>query len=239
MTKHTTTSVACLLALMSLAGCAADKTAPALNTGLETIYKASVNFEDFSHLVQLRSGTLSAQEDAALSAFLRSTGVTYADRITMQTSEVSNAAQSRAAVDTVLSRIGLTISSVSLNASVAPGNVKLIVSHSSVALPQCGHFDRGVSPNWQNQTMPDYGCATRSNLASMVANPADLVSGTPLGSISAAAVAKPVESWNVLIQTGVVGSRAWTGTGPDPSTKAGPASLSKGGGSTGAAGSGG
>ncbi len=224
-----------LTALICLAGCMADK-APPMNASLDTIYKASVKFEDTSHVVEMHNGVLSSQEDSALSAFLNMTGVTYADRISLETGDAGNVNKSRTAIDAVLSRVGLSASNVSLANGLKPGEVRVVVTHSSIVMPECGHFDRAASPNWQNQTSANFGCASRSNLAAMVANPADLVSGTPLGSPNAALVAKPVESWNALSQSGVVGSRIWTGTGPDPSTKPSTATLTSGGGKTGGAG---
>ncbi len=227
-----------LFALVCLAGCMGDK-APPMNTNLDTIYKASVKFADTSHMVEMRGGLLSSQEDAALSAFLNMNSVTYADRISLEAADAASMNKSKTAIDAVLSRVGLTVSNTTLTSGFKPGEVRVVVTHSSVVMPECGHFERAASPNWQNQTSSNFGCATRSNLAAMVANPADLVIGTPLGSPNAALVAKPVETWNSLGQTGISGGRPWTGTGPDPSSKPTQGQLNVGGGKTGGAGSGG
>lgn len=235
MLQHNLKNSLGLTLLICLAACMGDK-APPLNTGLETIYKASVKFENTNHLIEMREGILSQQEDAALAAFLNMTGVTYADRMTLETSDVGNINKSRVAVDAVLSRLGLTVSNTAFSNSLKPGQARLVVTHASAVVPECGHFDRAVSPNWQNQTAANFGCASRSNLASMVANPSDLVSGTPLGSANAALIAKPIESWNAATQTGVAGSRVWSGTGPDPASKASQSQINTGGGKTGATG---
>jgi pilus assembly protein CpaD len=60
--------------------------------------------------------------------------------------------------------------------AVQPGSVRVIVSRTSATVPNC--------PNWRDpiigtpsKTSTNYGCATNSNLAAMIADPNDLVLG--------------------------------------------------------------
>lgn len=58
--------------------------------------------------------------------------------------------------------------------------VEIRVRHWMVDAPACGAWDRASEVHGQ-QLLPDLGCATAANLVSMVADPADLAEGRPLG----------------------------------------------------------
>ena len=51
-----------------------------------------------------------------------------------------------------------------------------------VTLPPCPNWSKEPIDHFTNAQSSNFGCATVSNLARMVASPADLVSGRPLGS---------------------------------------------------------
>lgn len=58
--------------------------------------------------------------------------------------------------------------------------VEIRIRHWTVAAPECGEWDRQPEVHGQ-QLLPDLGCATAANLVAMVADPADLAEGRPLG----------------------------------------------------------
>jgi pilus biogenesis lipoprotein CpaD len=58
--------------------------------------------------------------------------------------------------------------------------VEILVRHWVAEAPRCGEGDRTPSLHGQ-QLLPDLGCATAANLVAMVADPADLAEGRPLG----------------------------------------------------------
>ncbi len=58
--------------------------------------------------------------------------------------------------------------------------VEIRVRHWTAAAPGCGEWDRRPEVHGQ-QLLPDLGCATAANLVAMVADPADLAEGRPLG----------------------------------------------------------
>lgn len=58
--------------------------------------------------------------------------------------------------------------------------VEIRIRHWTVAAPECGEWDRRPEVHGQ-QLLPDLGCATAANLVAMVADPADLAEGRPLG----------------------------------------------------------
>ncbi|MFO1067235.1 MAG: CpaD family pilus assembly lipoprotein [Geminicoccaceae bacterium] len=59
--------------------------------------------------------------------------------------------------------------------------VDIVVRSWTVRVPGCPDWSRDPAYNPLNQPMSNLGCATLSNLGRMVADPADLVRGRPLG----------------------------------------------------------
>lgn len=47
--------------------------------------------------------------------------------------------------------------------------------------PECPSWSDAVANPFDNQPLPQFGCATSRNLASQIENPKDLVEGRPLG----------------------------------------------------------
>ena len=45
------------------------------------------------------------------------------------------------------------------------------------SVPNCPNWDRKSDANYANATSPGYGCSINGNLAAMVANPEDLLTG--------------------------------------------------------------
>lgn len=90
------------------------------------------------------------------------------------------AARAAAEVETRLDALALGPETVRLShyrASGAAKDAPLILSFTRyVATPSpCGNWSADAAFNPRNVTSPNYGCATRNNLARMVADPADLV----------------------------------------------------------------
>ena len=61
--------------------------------------------------------------------------------------------------------------------AVAPGNVRVVVSRTIASVPNCPNWERKSQPNYNNKSMPGFGCAVNGNMAAMVANPEDLFHG--------------------------------------------------------------
>ena len=58
-----------------------------------------------------------------------------------------------------------------------PGNVRVIVSRTRAEMVNCPNWSAPSQFNYNNTSMPNYGCAVNGNLAAMAANPQDLFSG--------------------------------------------------------------
>jgi pilus assembly protein CpaD len=188
-------SFAALLALSAAALTAASadaRPAPAdngANHSLDSENQPVV--QKFEFVLDLAGGPegVSGPELARLDAWFHSLGLGYGDRISVD--GPYGAGRARADVGRVAAAYGLLLGD---GAPVTPGAVRpdairVVVSRSVASVPDC--------PKWRNSEGPsatsaNYGCATNSNLAAMIADPNDLVlgqAGPPAGDPTTAAKA--------------------------------------------------
>ena len=85
----------------------------------------------------------------------------------------------RGAVEGLVARHGLLLGP---DAPVTPGyvnagTVRVVVSRTKATVPGCPDWSANSDVNLDNATSSNYGCATNSNLAAMVANPEHLIKG--------------------------------------------------------------
>jgi pilus assembly protein CpaD len=104
-------------------------------------------------------------------------GLHYGDRIAID-DPLANP-QIREEVKSAAARYDLLISPT---APVTPGfvdagTVRVIVMRAAASVPHCPDLATRSESNFNNGTSSNYGCAVNGNLAAMVANPDDLLSG--------------------------------------------------------------
>jgi pilus assembly protein CpaD len=208
-----------LLLFASLSACMTKNNGFRDNAGLDSMFKATVTLQETTHQLSFANGKLSAIEEVNLAAFLSASGLRYADRLTLRISEPAMSNGYRSSINIVLGRFGLSISNVETIIGLQTGKAILAVSRPTVTLPECGIHSGPNGLNSNNENMSNYGCATRSNLAAMVANPADLVSGNELDGQGADITAKPVDGFANHELTGIKvegDKKVWTPQGPKP-----------------------
>jgi pilus assembly protein CpaD len=196
MKKTAKIIVASATLLISMSACASKNKDMKNESGMDSVHKATVAFENQSHPLSFTAGKLSANEENSLAAFAAASGLSYADRLTLRVSEPNMATDYRHAINTVLGRFGLAIGNVEATTGIAPGTAVLAISRAAVTLPECGKQTGPHGGNFNNENMNNYGCATRSNLAAMAANPADLISGNTLDGQTTDVTANPIKVWN-------------------------------------------
>ena len=81
-----------------------------------------------------------------------------------------------------LAHLGVSVKHilVGTDGTVAPGHVELQFMTYAAKAPHCGNWNN-ISHTESNMPMENFGCATRHNLAVMVADPRDLISPRRLG----------------------------------------------------------
>lgn len=210
MTRFTSSAALAAIAL-SLAGCATDDThlTPIHNPSIYSVNQPVVQRTDFVLDVNA-SGGVPATEKARLADWFASLRLGYGDRVYVDQGYRDSAA--RADIAEVAGDFGILLSEgapVSAG-NAAPGMARVIVSRAVASVPGC--------PNWDGefgtpvQTSSNYGCATNSNLAAMVADPNDLVLGqSGAGIDDASQGSKAVKLYRERVPTGSGGLKSEKG----------------------------
>jgi pilus assembly protein CpaD len=163
MTRFTSSAALVAIALgLSACGPETNRLTPVSNPSLYSVNQPVVQRTDFA-LDLAAAGGVSALEKARLADWFESLRVGYGDRVYVDEAGYGDR-QSRADVAEVAADYGLLLS------HGAP------LSAGAASVPGC--------PIWEDETVgapertaSNYGCATNSNLAAMIADPNDLVLG--------------------------------------------------------------
>lgn len=164
--SHTTLALAAILALGACGP---------VNRGLESVNQPVVQRTDY--VFDVGGYGLTATEQQRLADWFDALQLRYGDRVSIDTRGGDDSA--RAAIAAVVARYGILLSDT---APVTQGSdqisgVRVVVSRSSASVPDCPNWSRASQPDFAASTMSNYGCATNTNLAAMVADPADLIQG--------------------------------------------------------------
>jgi pilus assembly protein CpaD len=172
-THRTAALIAAGIAALAVAGPASAKDRGE-NRSLDSIHQPVVERTDYLLDVAAPSGNVSALERARLRAWFSSLGLGYGDRVFVD--EPYGPAGGTADVARVAAEYGLLLTAGApvTEGEVPRGALRVVVSRSIAYVPGCPHWFDGHS---LNATSPNYGCATNSNLAAMIADPSDLVLG--------------------------------------------------------------
>jgi pilus assembly protein CpaD len=195
---------AVLLAGAALSACATTppRGGEEANRGVYSLNQPVVQRTDYVLDLQAYGGGLADAERARLGAWFQSLGLGYGDRLFV---EDAGDAAGRSDVARVAAEYGLLVGEGApiTAGQVQPGTVRVIVSRSSASVPNCPNWDHIGGPS---ATSSNYGCAVNTNLAAMVADPADLVLGQA-GSTSgdAATSSKAIRVYREAAPTGSKG----------------------------------
>jgi len=82
----------------------------------------------------------------------------------------------------------------------------VVVARRRAFVPNCPNWSRPSQPDWNNQSMSNYGCSVNSNLAAMIADPQDLIHGREAAPVTdAVAAARAVDMYRTKPMTGAGG----------------------------------
>ena len=150
-------------------------------------------------------GSLSPSEAARLDSWFGSLDLRYGDAIYVD----GGYEAARGRVAQVAGNYGMLVSvgSPVTEGAGAPGVVRVVVTRAVASVPNCPDWSsRPSQPNYNNRTVPNFGCSVNSNLAAMVANPEDLVHGREGSGVGDAMTAsKAVGAYRAAPPTGTQG----------------------------------
>lgn len=150
-----------------------------VNRGLESVNQPVVSRTDY--VFDVSAAGLDSQRSAEalrLAAWFDTIELGYGDRISIDDS-AAYPGRSRDVIAAVAARHGLLLSDPApvTSGAIEPGSIRVVVSRTTASVPNCPNWARKSQPEFASSTMSNFGCATNSNLAAMIANPEDLVRG--------------------------------------------------------------
>ena len=195
-----------LLGLVSVLG-ACQTTAPTDRPakGLSSVNVPIVTRADYMLDLSAPDGSLSPSEAARLDGWFRSMVLGYGDTIYV---DGATGYDARDDVARLAGQYGMLVSlGAPMTAGPVPqGMIRVVVARTQASVPGCPNWSKASTPNFDNAAMSNFGCGVNSNLAAMVANPQDLVSGREGSGVGDTITAsKAVEQYRRAIPTGQQG----------------------------------
>ncbi|MBR0552366.1 CpaD family pilus assembly protein [Stakelama marina] len=156
-----------------LAGCSGNG-----YRGLESQHQPVVSRSEYAIDLATQGNSLAPGEAQRLAGWMGSMRLGYGDRVYVD-DPTGYAPAARDVVATEASRYGLLLSDTApvTPGPIADGTVRVVVTRMRASVPDCPKYDGAEEFNFNGHTSANYGCATNSNLAAMVARPEDLVRG--------------------------------------------------------------
>jgi pilus assembly protein CpaD len=158
-------------------------------------------------------GSLSPSEAVRLDGWFRSMDLGYGDTIYVDSATGEG---SRGDVARVAGRYGLLVAlGAPMTAGPVPQNmIRIIVSRTKAVVPNCPNWSKAPTPNYDDTSTSNFGCAVNSNLAAMIADPQDLVYGREGSGVTDATTStKAVDQYRKAALTGAGGLAAASSKG--------------------------
>lgn len=194
-----------LMVAAALSGCSMN--AKTQNHSLESVHQPVVSNQIYALDVATGGSGLAAGEETRLAQWLDSMNVSHGDRIAVEDMGTWGSNSIRQDVARIVGRYGLLLSeAVPVTSGAIPaGSARVTLSRARAYVPGCPDWSTKYSVNSSNATSSNYGCATNSNLAGMVADPNDLVRGARTGTSDAGSATKAIKTYRDAKPTGEKG----------------------------------
>lgn len=158
---------------LGVAGCGGMPT----NTTLYSMKQPVVERTNFTFDVQTSPDGLAISEQQRLNGWFETMDLRYGDRISVEDPTLNPAVAN--AVNDLASRYGLIVKGTApvTPGALTPGRARVVLTRSVAHVPGCPDWSAKSDMNYNNAMSPNYGCATNSNVAAMIADPQDLLEG--------------------------------------------------------------
>ncbi len=177
------------------------------NQGVQSVNQPVVSRADYAFDVT-SGGPLSPQEAARLDGWFKALQLGYGDRVSIDLPETSGDFGTRESIAGVAARYGLLLQDQApiIAGEVPHGMARVVVSRLKADVPNCPNWSTSSAETFSNETHSNFGCATNSNLAAMIADPEDLVRGqTGSASVDAASASRAIKAYRTAPTTGSQG----------------------------------
>ena len=173
------------------------------NRSLDSVHQPVVSQSNHYLDVASYSGDISPAEAQRVQEWLKAIDVRYGDRAIIE----DNGLYGNTAAVSVLRRL-LAERGV-INITVSQGqSMRINIARSEAYVPNCPDWSSRYSTDPVNETSSNYGCATNSNLAAMVADPNDLISGNPSTTSDTQQGVKAIQTYRTKPTTGAQGLKS-------------------------------
>lgn len=160
-----------LVPALLLAGCGT------YNGGVESIHQPIVQRSDYVLDLQTTGYSLAPGESQRLAGWMSAMNLRYGDRVAIDDGAAGTTGRTEIAAEA--GRYGLILADRApvTTGQIAPGTIRVVVTRMTANVPGCPDNSRPAEYTFEASTSSNFGCASNSNLAAMIADPADLVRG--------------------------------------------------------------
>jgi len=229
MRNRSAVHVFLIAAILAVAGCGSPDLADPAPPAVEVAPKlARVQLAAFYHDIHFahRAKTLTSAQASGLADFMTRNSIREGDAVTVE--DAGNAstltAARQSAVLAQLRAFHIQAASAA-DPKLSADTIRVHADRTVVIAPSCPDWSKPEADEPNNLPSSNYGCATETNLAAMIANPADLVKPKQGGKTDADVLARGAEEY----RAGKL-SKSLAGSGYSSSGVSGGTGSSSGGG---------
>jgi pilus assembly protein CpaD len=160
---------------ISLTGCGTLDT----NSSMYSVHQPVVERTNYAIDVNTSGNGISSTEQVRVAEWLDALKLGYGDRVALDYGDSYSNAAAKQDVANLAEKHGMLMVDTApvTPGNVAPGTVRLVVTRSKASVPSCPDWSKTSDRNYNGANHSNYGCATNTNIAAMVADPEDLIRG--------------------------------------------------------------
>lgn len=198
----------------ALAGCSSlSPSHDVPSAGLAPVNVPVVKSADYVFDAAAPAGALAPGEGDRLNGWFQGLGLGYGDKVYV---DAGYSPAARAQIAAIAGRYGMLVApGAPVTAGVVPnGSVRVVVARRRAVVPGCPNWSQASQPELENKSTSNFGCATNTNLAAMIADPEDLLHGRESGSVEDSRTAtRAVDMYRTKPPTGQGGLQAVSSKG--------------------------
>ena len=187
---------------------------PTENRSLYSARQPVVERSNFTFDVNTAPDGIPFAEQQRLADWFEAMDLRYGDRVSIDDGSNNQAVTDDLAA--IAGRYGLILSDGTpvTNGFVTPAQARVIITRSVAYVPDCPNWSANAESNEMNATYPGFGCAVNGNLAGMVADPEDLLTGKQgTGETVVTTSTRAIEAYREQAPSGAGGLPAVSSTG--------------------------